>query len=114
MAKHGYSSPIYRQKKMMQYVTRITVVLPFPLTSDRLIDFQKELLNHNIKALVGLRQETGYFTAETFIYNYEKATAGKPHFDRVFSPFGFATYEEALKKSIEQGFDNFSITQPKI
>lgn len=40
MAKHGYSSPIYRQKKMMQYVTRITVVLPFPLTSDRLIDFQ--------------------------------------------------------------------------
>lgn len=38
----------------------------------------------------------------------------KPHFDRVFSPFGFATYEEALKKSIEQGFDNFSITQPKI
>lgn len=46
--------------------------------------------------------------------NYQKVTAGKPHFDRVFSPFGFATYEEALKKSIEQGFDNFNITQPKI
>lgn len=42
------------------------------MSLNRLIDFQKELLNHNIKALVGLRQETGYFTAETFIYNYEK------------------------------------------
>lgn len=72
------------------------------------------LLEFKRNCLVGLRQETGYFTAETFIYNYEKATAGKPHFDRVFSPFGFATYEEALKKSIEQGFDNFNITQPKI
>lgn len=39
---------------------------------------------------------------------------GKPHFDRVFSPFGFATYEEALKKSIEQAFDNFNISRPKV
>lgn len=72
------------------------------ITLGELIRIQKELFSYNIRALVGLRQETGYFTA------------GKPHFDRVFSPFGFATYEEALKKSIEQGFDNFNITQPKI
>lgn len=84
------------------------------ITLGELVRIQKELFSYNIRALVGLRQETGYFTAETFIYNYEKATAGKPHFDRVFSPFGFATYEEALKKSIEQGFDNFNISQPKI
>ena len=84
------------------------------MSLNRLIDFQKELLNYNIKALVGLRRETGYFTAETFIHNYEKTTAGKPHFDRVFSPFGFATYEEALKKSIEQGFNNFNVPQPKV
>lgn len=84
------------------------------MSLNRLIDFQKELLNHNIKALVGLRRDTGYFTAETFILNDEKSTAGKPHFDRVFSPFGFATYEEALKKSIEQAFDNFNISRPKV
>lgn len=79
-----------------------------------LLKFQQELLKYNVKALVGLRQDTGYFTAETFIFNYEKSVAGKPHFDRIFSPFGFATYEEALKKSIEQGFDNFNISRPKV
>lgn len=79
-----------------------------------LTKFQQELLKYNIKALVGLRRDTGYFTAETFILNDEKSTAGKPHFDRVFSPFGFVTYEEALKKSIEQAFDNFNISRPKV
>lgn len=84
------------------------------MTLNGLVKFQQELFKYNIKALVGLRQDTGYFTAETFIFNYEKSIAGKPHFDRIFSPFGFATYEEALKKSIEQGFDNFNISRPKV
>lgn len=34
-------------------------------------------LKYNIKALVGLRRDTGYFTAETFILNDEKSTAGE-------------------------------------
>ena len=84
------------------------------VTFNGLTKFQRELFNYRIKALVGLRKDTGYFTAETFIPNDEKSTAGKPHFDRVFSPFGFATYEEALKKSIEQAFDNFNISRPKV
>lgn len=83
------------------------------LTLRELVDIQQELFKINILALVGIRQNTGYLTAETFIYNPEKSTVGKPHYDKVFSPFGFDSFKEALTKSIEQGLDNFSITQPK-
>lgn len=67
--------------------------------------YQQILFKIGIKPLVGMRDVTGYYTADTFIHIPEKSTAGKPYFDKVFSPFGFKTYEEALNKSIEQAIN---------
>lgn len=83
------------------------------LTLSHLVDIQQKLINLNILASVGIRRDTGYFTAETFLLNREKSTVGKPHYERVFSPFGFSEYKEALIKAIEQGINNFNITQLK-
>lgn len=52
---------------------------------------------------VGVRKSTGYFTAETWIYNKRKSTPGKPCWERLFSPFGFRDYEEALCHAMIQG-----------
>ena len=79
-----------------------------------LMECQLRLTKLGITASVGVRKSTGYFTAETFLLNHEKSTAGKPCYERIFSPFGFNEYKEALIKAIEQGIENFYITQPKI
>lgn len=83
------------------------------LTLFQLVDIQQKLVNLNILASVGIRRDTGYFTAETFLLSHEKSTVGKPYYERIFSPFGFSEYKEALIKAIEQGISNFNITQPK-
>ena len=67
---------------------------------------QQELFTHGIRALVGIRQSTGYFVAETYIHRPEKSTAGKPYWERIFSPFGYNTYKEALIASMLQGINN--------
>lgn len=69
------------------------------------IQYQQMLLKIGVKPLVGVRDVTGYYTADTSIHVPEKSTAGKPYFDKVFSPFGFKTYDEALNKSISQAID---------
>lgn len=69
------------------------------------IQYQQILLKIGVKPLVGVRDVTGYYTADTFIHIPEKSTAGKPYFDKVFSPFGFKSYDEALEKSINQTID---------
>lgn len=69
------------------------------------MQYQCILLKVGIVPSVGVRDATGYYTADTFIHDPEKSTAGKPHFERAFSPFGFKTYQEALSKSIEQSID---------
>lgn len=84
------------------------------LTLSQLVDIQQKLVNLNILASVGIRKDTGYFTAETFLFNHEKSTVGKPYYERIFSPFGFSEYKEALTKAIEQGISNFNVTQPKV
>lgn len=60
----------------------------------------------NCRPLVGMRPGIGTFTAETYIYRKEKSTAGVPHWERVFSPFSYDTYEEALLQSLMQSIDN--------
>lgn len=69
----------------------------------QIVGIQQLLIDYNVFASVGIRQSTGYFTAETFVLNHEKSTVGKPCYERIFSPFGFNEYKEALIKSIEQG-----------
>lgn len=59
--------------------------------------------NRGITASVGVRKSTGYFTAETWIYNKRKSTPGKPCWEKLFSPFSFRDYEEALHHAIIQG-----------
>ena len=76
-------------------------------TSD-LVKIQAELFITGIRALVGVRIATGYFTAETYIKRSEKSTNGVPYWERVFSPFGFDNYNEALFTAIMQGIDNFN------
>lgn len=75
------------------------------LSLSQLVDIQQNLINLDILASVGIRRSTGYFTAETFLLNHEKSTAGKPCYERIFSPFGFNEYKEALIKAIEQGIE---------
>lgn len=68
-----------------------------------LMECQSRLTKLGITASVGVRKNTGYFTAETWIYNKRKSTPGKPCWEKLFSPFGFRDYEEALHHAIVQG-----------
>lgn len=58
------------------------------------------------RPLVGTRKVTGGYTADTWIYRMEKSTAGVLYFDRVFSPYSFDTYDEALLTSLIQAVEN--------
>ena len=78
------------------------------LTFSQLMDIQQRLINLNVRALVGIRQSTGYFTAETYIHRPEKSTSGIPYYERIFSPFGYNTYKEALVASISQGIEHLA------
>ena len=60
----------------------------------------------NIRPLVGMRMSVGTYTADTYIYRIDKSTAAKPHWEKVFSPFSFSTYEEALLQSLMQAVEN--------
>lgn len=64
--------------------------------------YQQILFKIGIKPLVGVRDVTGYYTADTFVHIPEKSTAGRPYFEKIFSPFGFKSYDEALEASINQ------------
>lgn len=68
-----------------------------------LMECQSRLTKLGITASVGVRKSTGYFTAETWIYNKRKSTPGKPRWEKLFSPFSFRDYEEALHHAIVQG-----------
>lgn len=68
---------------------------------------QALLFRLGIRALVGVRKSTGYFTAETWIHRPEKSTAGVPYWERIFSPFGFETYDDALEQAMLQGIENY-------
>ena len=59
------------------------------ILKEELTDMQYQciLLKVGIVPSVGVRDATGYYTADTFIHVPEKSTAGKPHFERAFSPF---------------------------
>lgn len=68
-----------------------------------LTECQLRLMKLGITASVGVRKSTGYFTSETWIYNRKKSTSGSPCWERLFSPFGFRDYEEALCHAMIQG-----------
>lgn len=71
----------------------------------KLTRLQHLLFKIGIRALVGVRRSTGYFTAETYVQIPEKSTSGVPCWERIFSPFGFNDYNEALAMSIKQGVE---------
>lgn len=51
-----------------------------------LMECQSRLTKLGITASVGVRKSTGYFTAETWIYNKRKSTPGKPCWENYFLP----------------------------
>lgn len=77
-----------------------------PLISHELTKLQHLMFKRGIRALVGVRKSTGYFTAETYILRPEQSTAGVPYWEHVFSPFGFSDYNEALYTALIQGLEH--------
>lgn len=73
------------------------------MNSTTLWNVKLRLTKLGIIAFRRFRKSTGYFTAETWIYNKRKSTPGKPCWEKLFSPFSFRDYEEALHHAIIQG-----------
>lgn len=77
------------------------------VTTTNINVLQRKFIEHlNCRPLVGVRVDTGGFTADTYIYRKEKSSDGAPHWERIFSPFSYNTYEEALEQSLIQSIDN--------
>lgn len=71
------------------------------LISINLLEIQRTMFKLKIRPLVGFRAVVGKFMADTYVY--------KGKWERIFSPFSFNTYEEALKYSIEQALNYYNI-----
>lgn len=72
------------------------------LISINLLEIQRTMFKLKIRPLVGFRTVVGKFMADTYVYDRNK-------WERIFSPFSFNTYEEALKYSIEQALNYYNI-----
>lgn len=79
----------------------------------KLAKLQHLLLSLGIRALVGVRRDTGYFTSEIYIHIPEKSTSGVPYWERIFAPYGFNDYNEALAYSIKRGIEYYEELETK-